>query len=384
MSKTRALAIGLSIAGVVASLTACSSSEEKVPAAATDCENVLNRSVNDLPSWIEKPDPIASGFRGANDNDPAWYSDLQITDEQVQQAKDKKFRAVFLDWAEAPYNNAIADGLKDTMGCLGGEVVSRTVSNFDLTKLSADVNNVLPLKPDIAVIGVIDPDATKAALQPLVDAGVKVVTLIQATKGWTAGKEYVTEIDYDTKQAGRITANAVAEKFPDGAKVGYIYWDQDTPSINQREKSFIDTIRSFGKFDVVAQEPISDPGNVEPVASGLLQRHPDVDVIFAPWDLPAQGVTAALAAAGKKDVKVIHYDLDPQAVTDMQTDGPVFGTTSSLVYEWGRTSALAGVVSALGGKVPPLLTVPTFAVTKDNAKEAWEIAYGPHLEFPGE
>ncbi|MRX37580.1 hypothetical protein H5P29_31810 (plasmid) [Aminobacter sp. MDW-2] len=37
---------------------------------------------------------------------------------------------------------------------------------------------------------------------------------------------------------------------------------------------------------------------------------------------------------------------------------------------------------ALGKPVPPYIVVPVFAATKDNLKEAWELAYGSMTPLP--
>jgi len=356
-----------------------SGSGSDVPA---DCDAVLNRSLDDLPDWVSiDSDPGSDAWRGPNEPEPEWYTEAQLTDDQIEEAREAKPRVVFLDWASTTYNQAITAGITDTVECLGGELVAHPTSNFDVGKMASDVQNVLPLKPDVVIVGIIDPKATKAALQPLVDAGVKVVTLIQPIEDWEAGKEYVTNMNYSTAKAGKLLAEAVHERYPDGAKLAWIYLDQHSPSNNAREEAFLAAAQSYGNIEVVTKEPMGNPLDVQPIASAILQKHPDVQVIFAPWDVPAQGVEAALTAAGRDDVKIVNYDLGAQGVAHMLSDGPIMAQQSSQVYEWGRTATMAGVLSTLGETVPGLLYVATFTVTSDNVEEAWELAYGS-IPFP--
>ena len=388
--QKRRLALALVFAALPLVLAACGSttadSTGEVPGSkslsSADCDRVLKRSLDDLPDWVEAgAAPGSDAWRGPNEPEPKWYTDVQLSSAQVEKVKASKPRVVFIDWASTTYNQAITAGINDTVRCLGGRLVAHPTSNFDVGKMASDVQNVLPLKPDVAIVGIIDPKATKAALQPLVDAGIKVVTLIQPIEDWKAGDEYVTNLNYSTATAGKLLAEAVHKRYPDGAKLAWIYLDQHSPSNNAREKAFLESAESYGNIDVVAKEPMGNPLDVQPIASAILQKHSDVDVIFAPWDVPAQGVAAALAAAGRNDVKIVNYDLGSQGVVNMQSDGPIMAQQSDLVYEWGRTATMAGVLAKLGEKVPGLLYVPTFAVTAENAREAWALAYGP-IKFP--
>ena len=114
----------------------------------------------------------------------------------------------------------------------------------------------------------------------------------------------------------------------------------------------------------------------------MLARYPDLDVIFAPWDLPADGVVATLNATGKK-IPVAHIDLGFTGATQIACDtGPIFVMSSQLVYEWGQTGAIAAALHALGQSVPPYVVVPVFAATKGNLKEAWDLGYGGGAPLP--
>ena len=133
---------------------------------------------------------------------------------------------------------------------------------------------------------------------------------------------------------------------------------------------------------VVTRAPMSNPHATQDITSAMLARYSDLDVIFAPWDLPADGVMAALSAAGAK-IPVAHIDLGFTGATQIACGtGPVFVMSSQLVYEWGRTGAIAGALHELGQPVPPYIVVPVFAVTKDNLKDGWNLAYGATTPLP--
>jgi ribose transport system substrate-binding protein len=245
------------------------------------------------------------------------------------------------------------------------------------------VSNVMALEPDIIFYSGVDPTADRAALQPAVDAGASIVSFANAPRDWTTGKpkNFVTLISYDTHGNGAAVAREVAKKFPNGAKLGMIYFDANYKIVNEREKGFEDELAKTN-VKIVVRQPMSDPSKTQEITSAMLARHPDLDVIFAPWDLPADGVIAALNAAGKK-IPVAHIDLGFTGATQIACDtGPVFVMSSQLVYEWGRTGAIAAALHALGQEVPPYIVVPVFATTKENLQEAWDLGYGSAVPLP--
>ena len=268
---------------------------------------------------------------------------------------------------------------------MGIRLVAVTNYNFNETQFATDVRNVMALKPNIIFYSGVDPTADRAALQPAVDAGVAVVSFANAPGDWTTNKpkNFVTLISYDTHGNGAAVAREVAKRFPNGAKLGMIYFDANYKLVNEREKGFMDELRKTN-VKIVVRMPMSDPHKTQEITSAMLARYPDLDVIFAPWDLPADGVLAALSAAGKK-IPVAHIDLGFTGATQIACrTGPIFVMSSQLVYEWGRTGAIAAARHALGQPVPPYIVVPVLAAAQDNLKEAWDLAYGGLVPLPDE
>lgn len=341
----------------------------------------LNRPA--LPSWVKVADINSLQTRGNVGEKPTWYADVKISDDQVQQVCAKHLRAAFLNWSAGAYNQAVLAGAKDALEAMGINLVAVTNYNFDEAGLQSDVRNVMALNPDIIFYSGVDPTADRAALQPAVDAGVVVVSFANAPGGWTTGnpKNFVTLISYDTYGNGAAVADEVAKRFPNGAKLGMIYFDANYKLVNEREKGFVDEL-SKTNVKIVARSPMSDPHKTQEITSAMLARYPDLDVIFAPWDLPADGVVAALNASNKK-IPVAHIDLGFTGATEIACGtGPIFVMSSQLVYEWGRTGAIAAALQELGRPVPAYVVVPVFAATKANLKQAWDLAYGGLVPLP--
>lgn len=350
--------------------------------AAVECNpDALQRE--ELPSWVEMPDAASLTTRGNVGEMPTWSTDVNITADQVNQVCEKNLKAAFLNWSSGAYNQAVLAGAKDALESMGIQLVAVTNYNFDQSQLANDVRNVMALQPDIIFYSGVDPTADRAALQPAVDAGVSVVSFANAPGDWTTGKpdNFVTLISYDTHGNGAAVAREVAKRFPDGANLGMIFFDANYKLVNEREKGFEDELAKTN-IKTAVRSPMSDPHKTQEITSAMLARNPDLDVIFAPWDLPADGVVAALNAAGVK-IPVAHIDLGFTGATQIACDtGPIFVMSSQLVYDWGRTGAIAAALHALGEEVPPYIVTPVFAATADNLEEAWDLAYGGVVPLP--
>jgi ribose transport system substrate-binding protein len=351
------------------------------PAAAECNADALKRQ--DLPSWVQMPDAKTLQTRGNVGEAPAWHTDVAITPDQVKEVCGKGLKAAFLNWSSGAYNEAVLSGARDALAAMDIELVAVTNYNFDQTQLATDVRNVVALNPDIIFYAGVDPTADLAALKPAIDQGVAIVAFANAPSGWTTGKpdNFVTLISYDTHGNGAAVAREVAKRFPDGAKLGMIYFDANFKLVNEREKGFEDELAKTN-VETVVRMPMSDPHKTQDIVTAMLARNPEVNVIFAPWDLPADGVLAALSAAGQK-IPVAHIDLGFTGATQIACDtGPIFVMSSQLVYEWGRTGAIAAALHEIGQPVPPYVLVPVFAATKENLREAWDLAYGGGAPLP--
>jgi ribose transport system substrate-binding protein len=256
-------------------------------------------------------------------------------------------------------------------------------------KANSDLLNVLPLDPDIIITGVLDPAQWPAILKPALDKGVIIQMWSQGVQGWTVGKELCGISSYDPPSLGAAVAEAIHAKYPDGANVGVIRWSFNHPVVKSRDQGFLDTLMKYPNLKVVADLPMDDPNKADGVASALITRHPEVQVIYAPWDSPpAEGIIAGIRASGRDDIKVATMDLGVTGATEIAKDGIIFNDAGEAVYEGGRTMAIAAAKCRLGGQsrasVPPYTIVPVYGVDKSNLKEGWDYMHGPAIPLPAE
>ena len=173
-------------------------------------------------------------------------------------------------------------------------------------------------------------------LEPARAKGIQIVSWGVGAKGWEIGKgkPMTSMVAYDFYALGQQMGKAVCEKYPDGAKLGYLHWINNFSSIRLREQGFLDTLKKdCPKIEVIADggppdptKPNSgykDPNASQPTTEAFLTRHPEVNVLFGAWeDPPALGQIAAIRSRKKLGkVDIVTMDLGPTGAEQLKAQG---------------------------------------------------------------
>ena len=327
--------------------------------------------------------------------DPTWWNTIEITPEQVKEICEKKLTAVILDWDQVLYNQAIRSGIRQVLGAMGIELLRETTYSFDPNGLAGNLASVLPLDPDIIFTGgTIDPNQMAAILEPARAQGIQIVSWGVGGKGWETGqgKDLTALVGYDFYALGLQMGQAVCERYPDGANLGYLHWINNISAIHLREAGFLEALKECPEVKVIADggEPdpkspnsgYNDPNAAQATTQAFLVRHPEVDVLFAPWeDPPALGQEAAIKSQGLEGkVDIVTMDLGITGARQLAEGGTITVDMAQSIYDGGRAMALIAGLAEIGAETPPFALVPTFAANADNYQDAWGYMHGP--EFP--
>ncbi|HEY1943884.1 MAG TPA: substrate-binding domain-containing protein [Roseiarcus sp.] len=300
-------------------------------------------------------------------------SALTLSDAEVAKLKDGKFTAALLWHTSSDFVNAVTAGAKDEFARLDIPVVAQTDAGFDAAKQKSDVETILAKKPSAILALPLDPVTSAEAFKPAVAAGVKIVLLSNKPKDFVQGKDYVTIVTDDLFQMGKHAADALADAIGKKGKIAWIYHDAQYYVTNQRDNAFKTTIESdYPDIKIVAQQGIADPARAQDVAQALLLQHPDLDGVYVTWSEPAEGVLAALRAAGNKHAKIVTLDLSEPIALDMVKGGNVVAIVADQAYELGRAMATAAGYGLVGKAAPPFVVAPVLTVTKANVAQGWQ------------
>jgi ribose transport system substrate-binding protein len=251
------------------------------------------------------------------------------------------------------------------------ELVIADGAGNDNTQTS-QVDNFITQKVDLLLISPFEAAPLTPAVKRAMEAGIPVIELDRKTVG-DPGVDYTAFVGGDNYkiayEAGTYTATTL---LPEGGEVAVLQGlPSSTPAV-ERLNGFIDAVKANPNIQVVAQQAADWlPDKAQTAFAAMLQAHPDIRVVYASNDMMAAGAYLAAEGAGKADqIRVIGTDGLP---------GPAGGIAAVASGQWAATFTYpTGAAEALdlakkillecAETVPTTVTVPTLAITADNAK----------------
>jgi ribose transport system substrate-binding protein len=318
---------------------------------------------------------------GPNGEEPESADAAELTDEQVERVQALgASAAVVMHYAGDDWSTSQIEGLRDEFGRLGIEVVSVTDADFDPAQQVSDIENALTQQPDVIVSLPTDPVATAGAYRAAVEAGTKLVFMDNVPEGFVAGEDYVSAVSADNFGNGVISAHLMARSLGGQGTIGLIFHEADFFVTQQRYDGFKQTIeQEYPDIEIVEEQGIAGPdfaGDAQTAANAMLSQNPDLDGLWAVWDVPAEGVLAAARAAGRDDLKVATQDLGLNVAISLAQDENVVGLGAQRPYQQGVTEARLAALALLGEETPAYVALPSLGVSHENVLEAWETVYG--------
>ncbi len=324
---------------------------------------------------------------GPNGEPPTSASEVKLSDDELAKIKAMKATAaIVLHYGGNDWSVAQLAGLKAQFEKMGIQVIATTDANFKPEKQVSDIETVLAQKPSIIVSIPTDPVATADAYKKAAAAGVKLVFMDNVPKGLVQGTDYVSVVSADNYGNGVASAHLMAAKLGGKGKIGLVFHAADFFVTKQRYDAFKKTIQdNYKDIQIVEEQGIGGPdfaGDAEKAASAMLTKHADLNGIWAVWDVPAEGVMAAVRTAGRSEVIVTTIDLGKNVAIAIAKDDIVRGLGAQRPYDQGVTEALLAGYGLLGKQAPAYVALNALPVTKDNVQDAWKIVY--HQDPPAE
>ena len=307
---------------------------------------------------------------------------ITLSDEQKNAIKKGNFKVALCmhyggnDWATAQIN-----AIKDTCAELYMEVVAVTDANFSAEKQVSDIETVMALKPDAIISIPTDITATADAYKRAIDSGIKVVFMDNAMKDMEGGKDYVSCVSADSYGNGVAAARLLGEKLNGKGKVGMVYYDADFFVTNQRDAGFRDTLKKeFPDIEIVAEQGFTDENGCNEQADAILTQFPNIDGIYASWDIPMEGILSSVRAAGKEGkIALVAIDLGNNIALEI-AKGTVVGVGAQMPYDQGVAETKLAALSLIGESTPAYVVCPAMKVDKENVLDAYKAVY--HVDAP--
>ncbi|MGF7004269.1 ribose transport system substrate-binding protein [Lachnospiraceae bacterium PF1-21] len=308
-------------------------------------------------------------------------SELELTEEEKAQVREGNYTAaVALHYGGNDWSTSQVKGLTDTFAELGIKIVATTDANFSAEQQVSDIETIMAKKPDILVSLPTDATATADAYKKAAESGIKIVFMDNIAKGMKAGSDYVSCVSADNYGNGLIAADLIGEKLGGKGKVGVIYYEADYFVTNQRLEAFeAQMAEQYPDIEIVSKLGFTDENGCAEIADVMLTQNPNIEAIFAHWDIPAEGVLSALRAAGREDVYLSTIDLGNNIAKEI-AEGNVLGVGAQLPYDQGVAEATLAAYALLGKETPPYVAVAAKRVEKSNILEGYTDVF--HVEAP--
>jgi len=377
MKKKKILSVLLALS-MMFIITACgdkdkdSSSESKAQSSKTESSSSANNNDNNT-AEIKSTGP--NGETAVN------ATTLKLTDEEIDKIKAGKYKAaICLHYGGNDWSTSQVKGLTDTFKKLGIEIVATTDANFSAEQQVADIETIMALKPDILISIPTDAVATANAYQRAADSGIRIVFMDNVPSGFKAGENYVSCVSADNYGNGIIAADLIGEALDGKGKIGVVFYDVDFFVTNQRLEAFEKTMKDkYPDIEVVSKMGFTDTNAASSVADAMLTQNPNINAIFAHWDVPCEGVLSSLRAGGYKDVKLSTIDLGNNIAKEI-AEGTVLGLGAQLPYDQGVAEATLAAYSLLDKEAPAYVAVPAMRVDSNNIIDAYTKVY--HVDAP--
>jgi ribose transport system substrate-binding protein len=343
------------------------------------------------PAWATDPDAALAALKatvmsqGPNGEKPTAASTVVLTDDELAKVKAKHATAALVfHYAGNDWSQAQADALKAQFKAEGIDVIAVTDAGFKPEKQVADIETVMAQKPDIIVSIPVDAVATAAAYKAAADKGVKLVFMDNVPKGFTAGKEYVSSVSADNYGNGVAAGHLMAKALGGKGEIGLVFHAADFFVTKQRYDGFKKTIlEDYPAIKIVEEQGIGGPdfsGDAEKAAGAILTAHPNINAIWAVWDVPAEGVMSAARAAGRDDLIIVNEDLGENVAIAMAKKEFIKGIASQRPYDQGLTEAKLAAYALIGKPAPAYVALPAAPITRDTLLESWKEIY--HQDAP--
>ena len=377
-----AMAFSLAACGGEEAADSTSASTSQSTADASSASSADSSSADSTSTSSENTGEAEIMSTGPNGETAVNADTLSLTEEQKEEIRGMGLTAAISmhyggnDWATAQIQ-----GLTDSFEDLGIELLTTTDANFSAEQQVSDIENIMTLNPDILISIPVDATASADAYKRAAEAGITIVFMDNCPVGMTAGEDYVSVVSADNYGNGCIAAEILGEALGGAGDIGMVYYDADYFVTNQRDQGFRDTMaEKYPDINIVTEQGFTDENGCSEQGDAILTQYPNINGIYASWDIPMEGVLSSVrAAAMEGQIALSTIDLGNNIALEI-ANGTVAGLGAQMPYDQGVAEATLAAMSILGEECPSYVAVPAKRVDSENVLDAYKDVY--HVDAP--
>lgn len=285
---------------------------------------------------------------------------LTISSCSKKEESKKEFRVgVTLLTKSHPFYQELEAAMRETAEKEGIELNIQS-AEFKMDDQQAQIEDFITQQVDAIVVCPVDSDTIGGAIRRANEAKIPVFTAdIKANEG-----DVVCHIASDNVAGGRLAGEYMAKLLKGKGKIIII----DHPkvmSVRDRTKGFVEAISKYPGIKIIDRPPGDGERTTSMnVMENMLQRHPDLDGVFAINDSTALGALAAIRQAKRNDIVIVGYDGDPEARDEILRDSPLKADAVQYPRKIGEMTIKMVAKYLRGEKVPKVVPIEVGLIDK--------------------
>ena len=291
--------------------------------------------------------------------------DNAVVEEQEEEPEDETEEGLF-GYSCPDLENPFYQVLKDSIGTELEEYRSALLvrnAQQDADVQAAQIQEMIDAEVDMVFLCPVDAERITESLEALAAADIPVINL--DVRAEEAG---LTDafIGSDDENAGRICAQNLIERKPDGGKL-ILVESPENATVNARITGFEEMIRNKG-FEVTRRiNAGKTESGVQAEISSVLEENSQTDAIMCGDDQMALQVLQALEAAGRNDILVYSVGGSPDVKTALaDPESPMAGIGAQSPINMGKMAVKTAAAILDGGSYEKEISVETFFINRDN------------------
>ncbi|MCB1498839.1 MAG: substrate-binding domain-containing protein [Bauldia sp.] len=300
---------------------------------------------------------------------------LELSDADAARAREKQFTAaVVFHTTTSDWSTQALAGIVTTLGRYSAAVVEVVDCQFSIENQTRALERIVGERPDAIISIPIGNTAVADAHRNVSRAGIKLVVMDNGPTGLLPGTDYASVISADNFGLGKVGAELLAPFIPPRGTAVVLGYGVDFFASNEREIAFRQWMAANRPDITVKTVKFSEVDRVSPVVEKLIDAEPDLDGMFAVWDVPAMQAIATLRARNRS-LPITTIDLGNEAATELAAGGMIKGIGAQRPFDLGAAVATATVAALLDHQPPPWVALPALAVTRKNVIEAYQVVW---------
>lgn len=261
-----------------------------------------------------------------------------------------------------PFYRELESSMREAAAKNGVKLLVQS-GEMDLPTQTHQVEDFVTQKVDAIVVCPVDSKSIAGAIKKANNAKIPVFTADISAQGG----DVVCHIASDNVAGGKLAGEYMGKMLNGKGKI-VIVNHPIVASVQDRVKGFKEAIAKT-QIQIVDDQPgegLRDKSMA--VMENMLQKHKDLDGVFAINDSTALGCLAAVRSAGHKDIIIVGYDGDPEARKAILAGSELKADAVQYPREIGKTTIEAIVSHFNGEKLPKVMPVKVGLIDQASLK----------------